>query len=170
MLGERVKEFRKIYNMSQKDLAAKTNLSVSYIQQIENNKKTNPSIETITSLANALNVDAFKLIGNGANSELYDNILLNDIHTELSKLIKSENEDVFMIGDIIGKILTNINLDIEYPQVQKRDDKILSILNLLLSIESITRVEPFLLDSYFAHICDITDFIEYKMHQITNKG
>ena len=62
MLGDKIKELRKNNNMSQKALCDKSGVSISYIQQIEANKKNNPSIEILNSLADALNVNVDDLL------------------------------------------------------------------------------------------------------------
>lgn len=62
MNGEFLKKARKDKGMSQKELAQKSNLSVSYIQQLERGEKNNPSIEAVSSIAAALDVELSKLI------------------------------------------------------------------------------------------------------------
>ena len=43
--------------MSLQELSKKSNLSYSYLYQLENNKKVNPSLETLDKIANALEMD-----------------------------------------------------------------------------------------------------------------
>ncbi|WIF95165.1 helix-turn-helix domain-containing protein [Caminicella sporogenes] len=54
-LGDNIKKCRKIRKLTQKELAAKSNISRSYLADIENNRY-NPSVEVLKSIANALDV------------------------------------------------------------------------------------------------------------------
>ena len=54
--GNKVKELRIKYNMTQEDLAFKANLDRSYIPSIENGKR-NVSLQTIEKLAKAFEID-----------------------------------------------------------------------------------------------------------------
>ena len=62
-LGEIIKEYRKEHNLSLQDFASKIGTSRSYIHMLEKNinpstnKPINPSIETLKSLANAMDMD-----------------------------------------------------------------------------------------------------------------
>ena len=57
-----IKYYRKLNKMSQEDLAEKTDLSISYIKQIESNKEfKNVSLTVILKLSKALNISVDKL-------------------------------------------------------------------------------------------------------------
>ena len=59
---ENIKEYRKIANLTQEDLAEKADLSISYIKQIESNKEfKNVSLTVILKLSKALDVSVDKL-------------------------------------------------------------------------------------------------------------
>lgn len=62
MDGERLQELRKDYNLSQKELAAKLNLSEFTISSYEHNK-TEPSDDTFTALCDLFDVSADYLLG-----------------------------------------------------------------------------------------------------------
>ncbi len=59
---ENIKYYRKKLNLTQEDLAEKTDLSISYIKQIESNKEfKNVSLTVILKLSKALDVSVDKL-------------------------------------------------------------------------------------------------------------
>ena len=59
---ENIKYYRKKQNLTQEDLAEKTDLSISYIKQIESNKEfKNVSLTVILKLSKALDVSVDKL-------------------------------------------------------------------------------------------------------------
>ena len=66
MYGPRIKHFRKLCNLSQKELADMLHVSQSSITQWENETRT-PDIETIIQLCSILGVTSDMLIGNELN-------------------------------------------------------------------------------------------------------
>lgn len=60
-LGSKIRELRKKKRLTQEDLAHKSELDYSYMNQIENGKR-NPSIEAIERIAKALGVHVKDLI------------------------------------------------------------------------------------------------------------
>ena len=56
MLTFLIKEIRKIKKISLKQLQEKTNISISYLSELENNKAKNPSLIVIVKIARALDV------------------------------------------------------------------------------------------------------------------
>ena len=59
---ENIKYYRKISNLTQEELAEKTDLSISYIKQIESNKEfKNVSLTVILKLSKALDISVDKL-------------------------------------------------------------------------------------------------------------
>lgn len=62
ILTKNIKYYRKIRNMTQEQLAEKSDLSVSYIKQLESGKEfKNITFNSFTKIAKALNIDANKL-------------------------------------------------------------------------------------------------------------
>jgi transcriptional regulator with XRE-family HTH domain len=55
-LGQRVKYLRRLSNLTQAQLAEKTNLSINYISEIETGV-TSPTLKTLLKLAQELNVE-----------------------------------------------------------------------------------------------------------------
>lgn len=60
-VGDKLKALRKQNKLTLKELSEKTNLSISFISDIEN-KRRNPSIDNLKILANALNVSVSELL------------------------------------------------------------------------------------------------------------
>lgn len=60
-VGDKLRVLRKQNNLTLKELSEKTNLSISFISDIEN-KRRNPSIDNLKLLANALNVSVSDLL------------------------------------------------------------------------------------------------------------
>lgn len=58
----KIKHFRRIKNLTQKELAKKTSLSQSYINELENGKKKNPSTEVLCNIAKALGVTVSEIL------------------------------------------------------------------------------------------------------------
>lgn len=54
--GVKIRELRKEKGYTSMDLARKSQLSKSYIEELERGDKTNPSFTTVEKLADALNV------------------------------------------------------------------------------------------------------------------
>ena len=52
-----IKEIRESKKISAYKLAQKTNMSLSYLIELENNKKSNPTLQMLCKIAVALNVD-----------------------------------------------------------------------------------------------------------------
>ena len=69
-IGSKIKELRKAQKLTQAELSLKANISRSYLADIERNRY-NPSVDTLTSLAEALNITLSKLVDiNNNNSDL----------------------------------------------------------------------------------------------------
>lgn len=66
--GKRVKELRRVRQLTQAQLAEKTSFSVNYISDIETGKAS-PSFETIVRLADALAMDVKSLFDFPSSNE-----------------------------------------------------------------------------------------------------
>ncbi|HBV97736.1 MAG TPA: hypothetical protein DEF36_11920 [Desulfotomaculum sp.] len=82
-LGDRIKKVREGLNFTQKELALKANISRSYLADIENNRY-NPSLDTLTKIAGALDVSPDRLTGETARSLIEDR--LEELSMPLSEL------------------------------------------------------------------------------------
>ncbi len=98
-LGKNINKYRKIQGLLQKELAAMTNYSDSYIGQLENNRTT-PSLEAIVAIANALEVTVDQLIV--ADSKFPERIYIKDISDRIEKY---SLEQKLVICDMIVSLL-----------------------------------------------------------------
>ena len=98
----RIKEFRKLKNLSCRELAEKVDVSLQAMQRYENGKA-NPSIENLIKIAKFLNVSVDTLIGNDA--EIVDLSTLDEDRKFVVKKIARELKDV-EVGQIIGVMKT----------------------------------------------------------------
>lgn len=91
-IGLRIKHYRsQVKHYSQEELAEKTQMSRSFLAQIENNSRI-PSLETLIAIANALEVSANdllvdNLINTGASIDSNIHYLLLDCTEEEASLI-----------------------------------------------------------------------------------
>lgn len=67
-LGIRIADLRKINNYTMQELADRCNISKSYINDIEKGR-VNPSLDTLTSIAKALNTTVSYLLGEDNNDK-----------------------------------------------------------------------------------------------------
>lgn len=64
-IGEKIRALRQRKGWTLKDLADRTNLSVPYLSDIERRREINPTLETLTTIAGALECPIAELIGDG---------------------------------------------------------------------------------------------------------
>lgn len=81
LLGERIKVLRKEKDMTISELAERAGIAKSYLSSIERNKQTNPSIQFIEKVSEALGVSV--------NDLLYDSdeIELDDLDNEWLEIV-----------------------------------------------------------------------------------
>jgi transcriptional regulator with XRE-family HTH domain len=77
--GKKLKELRKSKGLTLKELSNHTNLSISFISDIEHNRS-NPSISTLKIICKALEIPIAYLLED-------DKIPSNLVHTDLDKLL-----------------------------------------------------------------------------------
>lgn len=63
MIGVNIKKYRMAKGMTLTELAERSNVSKSYLNNLERNKKNNPSINVLFRLSKELNVDIYQIIG-----------------------------------------------------------------------------------------------------------
>lgn len=88
-LGERITRLRKKLDLSQKELADKTNLTEATLSRYENDLR-EPKGDTIIKIANALSVTTDYLLGNSDH---------NDFITKIEKDIDNEEKDIEKVID-----------------------------------------------------------------------
>lgn len=64
MLSQNIKKYRKKYKLSQEQLAQRSGVTYSTLIKIESGANENPTIKTVTKIAEALNVSLDLLIKN----------------------------------------------------------------------------------------------------------
>lgn len=129
----KIKELRKEKGLSQKRLANMLEVSPSYIQKIESNKK-NPSISTLKKISSALNVDMSLLISND-NKNNIDNSDCNNVDT-------SSNNKKSSIDSGLN-LPSNIPIDIllKFMEYIDEDISIADKLNDIYLLESLYKYE-----------------------------
>jgi len=85
-LGQRIREERTKYRLTQEQLAEVAEVNESYVGQVERGEK-NPSLETLVSIANSLGVTVDYLLQEEVNVE--PNSLIN----ELISITKDKDSD-----------------------------------------------------------------------------
>lgn len=68
-VGELIRAKREEYNTSLVDFARQVDISPGYLSQLENGKKTNPSLEVMLKIAQELDLDIDSLLGLDQESE-----------------------------------------------------------------------------------------------------
>ena len=93
-IGKYIREYRKKKNMSQETLAELIDVSVPYISMLENSQKY-PALETLISLANALDISPNHLLCETMNNEyeMKRSVMLD----EISELPEREQERIFTV-------------------------------------------------------------------------
>jgi transcriptional regulator with XRE-family HTH domain len=84
IVGEQIKLFRKIRNMTLATLAEKLDVSASFLSQIESGRAM-PSLATLKNISDALNVSIGTLVGEGKNTS-ESPVVRADERSEMKKL------------------------------------------------------------------------------------
>lgn len=99
LLGQRIKEIRKSKDLTQPALAELVNVDSKYISRIETGNSY-PSLDTLESIASALNVEVKDLF-NSSHLQEKDELIKNITQ----KLINASNTNVKLIYQITNDIL-----------------------------------------------------------------
>lgn len=100
-----IKGIRKKKGISIRELSKKTNISRSYLSELENNKKINPTLQSLLKIASALNVNVKDLF--------YTRFDIEDLRKEMYKRIKKfglESEEALEVSQLLDLVL-NIKND-----------------------------------------------------------
>lgn len=100
-LGENIKKYRKMRGLTQQELAERANMSRSYLADVERNRY-NPSVDTLKSIAKALQINSNDLLSDDPNAQL--------VQQNQSALSPKEERD-------IAKDLERVLSDLESDQV-----------------------------------------------------
>ena len=98
----KIKDFRKRYNLTCREVAEKIGVSLQSMQRYENGKA-EPSIENLIKLARLFHVSVDTLIGNDA--DIIDLTILDEDRKYIVKKVSRELNDI-EVGQIIGVIKT----------------------------------------------------------------
>ncbi|TFE00017.1 helix-turn-helix domain-containing protein [Jeotgalibacillus sp. R-1-5s-1] len=69
MIGDKIKHLRTKKGYSVSGLAFKSNVSKSYLSNLENNKKSNPSLDILSKIANTLDVSVDYLVDDQSDTK-----------------------------------------------------------------------------------------------------
>lgn len=100
-----IKNIRKSKNMTLYELSKKTKISRSYLIELENNKKTNPTLATLNKIASALKVNVKELF--------YSEVEIESLRKEMYKRIDKfglNSKEVLEVSQIID-LLVNIKMN-----------------------------------------------------------
>jgi transcriptional regulator with XRE-family HTH domain len=106
-LGERITRLRKKLDLSQKELADKTNLTEATLSRYENDLR-EPKGDTIIKIANALSVTTDYLLGNSDHNDFFITKIEKDIDNEekdIEKVIDEllEQDGLMLCGEIVDE-------------------------------------------------------------------
>lgn len=96
--GEKIRKERLSNQLTQAKLAEKSNISTTFLGQIERGEKI-PSLDTTLNIATTLNVTVDNLL---CEDELYDDAVISELSLALSKI---SNSDKALLIDIIDCFL-----------------------------------------------------------------
>lgn len=99
-IGRRIKEKRIAMDMTQEQLAERTELSAAYVGMLERGKRT-PSLESFITISDELGVTTDELLFGIAQKAYVTR--LADYEDKLAKLRGSEAEKIFGVLDILLK-------------------------------------------------------------------
>lgn len=162
-----IKEYRQKANLTQQKLADEIGVSAAYIQQLENGIKNNPSLEVLSKISKALNIDVDLLFN---TKEKEDIRLLQNIFKKMA------NDELFPIYEN-----KNLNQSIEILKLLKdkienkelKDfftnylDKISS--STLLNKENIPNVDLIYNQEINPLINKLVDTLELEIYRLMNK-
>jgi len=130
MIGDNIRSKREAMGMTLSELAKQCNLSVGYLSDIENNKKKNPSYETLEIISRVLNTTISGLVEevvlyDSGDSELSDiskiaPLVIDalrkaagsdpELAQEVKETLKSQNK-IFYLSNLIKKVMYNAASD-----------------------------------------------------------
>ena len=91
-LGKKLKHFRKCNGLSLKELSALTNLSISFLSDIEHDRS-NPSINNLKILSSALNIPMYHLLEDPNSPSSDNSIDFSELVPILMEFEDWDNED-----------------------------------------------------------------------------
>lgn len=95
-LGQRIRELRTERQMSQEELAFKSQISPAHLGQIERGLKS-PTVDTVSKIASALEVSVAELFTKAPISPSAHNAVLEKINAQLISLEEDEQKDILRV-------------------------------------------------------------------------
>lgn len=95
-IGQRLKELRKGYGLSQERLALQAEITTAYLGQIERGEK-NPTVVTVGRLCDALGISLSEFFCNQPASPLEDDPELKQVFFELKGCTADEKQEILKI-------------------------------------------------------------------------
>lgn len=89
-LKQNIRYYRKLLNLSQQELAEKSDISTSFVQEIELGRK-HPSLTTLDKLAGALDIEVFQLL---MNPDKNNHDIVKDFSAKLKEKLNSDIDDL----------------------------------------------------------------------------
>lgn len=93
ILGEKIKNFRRVRGLTQEDLAKCVNRSKNHISKIEQGTA-NPPLSLLLEIAQALEIDPTELLGDSQNT--FSEALEINLNQELFKIKNSLNRQIIL--------------------------------------------------------------------------
>ena len=97
-----IKEIREEKEITQEELSKRSGISRNYIAELENNKKTNPSFETIYKISVALGVEIRQIYVAISDISRLENLLYKSINE--TKISSKENLKIRQLLDRLIKL------------------------------------------------------------------
>jgi len=117
-IGDNIKKYRKAQKITQKELAERSNISRSYLADVENGRY-NPSLEVLEAIAQALNIPTSELLEN--NNENNDNTILQKINPKFKPIIDSLDRAGDLQDEDIEDITEQLRFLIEFHKHKKEE-------------------------------------------------
>lgn len=95
-IGERLKEFRSQYTLSQEQLALRAGITTAYLGQIERGEK-NPTVVTVGKICAALGISLSDFFSNQSALPLEDDPVLKQVFFELKDCTADEKQEILKI-------------------------------------------------------------------------
>lgn len=112
LLGQRIRNLRNDRRMSQEELSFKAGISPAHLGQIERATK-NPTIDTISKIATALDIPIAALFTADAVSSPAQNAVVGKINAQLLSMSEDEQKDILRIIRIFRNYRRKNSLDSE---------------------------------------------------------
>lgn len=122
-LGENIKNLRMLKELTIRDLEEMTGISKSYISDLENGRRVNPSQETLKKLAEILDITVSELYSNNEETKQEIKIISNDLAEILDYLKK---DSIYYNGmkleeQEISFLVASINTTIEQIKLMRKN-------------------------------------------------